>query len=472
MLSPRIQFSLCGVGSCAVYGVIAWLSRAFIYGAGHRERPILEFLLLYAAVFLLYFWGIRALTRISESRSQLLLACLFAVLFRGIFFFSNPIQESDFYRYLWDGYVVAHGMNPYGVAPAAIFNREAGTEAYVRLLEANPHFTTILARVNHPTVPTIYPPVAQGVFALASLLAPGSLFGLRLLFFACDLGVGAVLLGLLRHFGLNAAWIVVYAWSPLVVKEIINSAHYDVVPTLCSLLAMTLMLRGHWLLGQGSLALAILGKLYPVVLVPFFVWRTWTRHGWASALCGLSVMLLVLGAGYWPFLGAGSGLWRGTATFAEEWQTNSFLFPLLQLFAPNRWAANVSVVVFLCGLLLVLMRRHDLHDFTDDRSFLWSNFAMLGAVLLLSPVADPWYFIWLAPLLCFFPRRAWLLLSGLLSLYYLSFYFMYRRETQVFHWVLWVEYLPFYGVLVYDWWKARSTHASASSTESSVRFGL
>lgn len=457
---------------------MTWLSRAFVYGSGHGERPILGFLLLYAAAFLCYFWAVRAIPRISESRSLLLLVCLFAVLFRGIFLFSNPIQESDFYRYLWDGYVVAHGMNPYGVAPAAISNRETGTEAYVRLLETNPHFTTILARVNHPTVPTIYPPVAQGVFALASLLAPGSLLSLRLLFFACDLGVCAVLLVLLRHFGLNTAWIVVYAWSPLVVKETINSAHYDVVPTLCSLLAVMLMLRGHWLLGQGSLALAILGKLYPVVLVPFFVWRTRARHGWASVLYGLGVMLLVLGAGYWPFLSAGSGLWHGTATFAEEWQTNSFLFPLLQLLAPNRSVANVLVVVLLFGLLLVLMRRHDLrdlhdlHDLTDDRSFLWNNFAVLGAVLLLSPVADPWYFIWLAPLLCFFPRRAWLLLSGLFSLYYLSFYFMYRRETQAFRWVLWVEYLPFYGVLVYDWWKARSTHASASSTKSSIRFGF
>lgn len=52
----------------------------------------------------------------------------------------------------------------------------------------------------------------------------------------------------------------------------------DVVPTLFSLLGILLLLRGQWLLGHGSLALAILGKLYPVLLLPFFAWRTRRRH--------------------------------------------------------------------------------------------------------------------------------------------------------------------------------------------------
>lgn len=491
---------LIGLGclSLVVYSGIAWLSQSFIYGQGHRQRPILEFVALYASAFVLYVLAYSSLlqtirnapfvkggrtkcggilthgnqeippspplgkggTRIFTRYPIIILT--FAILFRVILLFSNPIQEDDFYRYLWDGKVVASGLNPYGVPPSTVEERGEGTEEYQKILKSDGAFVEILARVNHPWVPTIYPPLTQGVFGLTALIAPGSLLGLRITFFAFDVGICLLIVKILSCLKLNAAWVLVYAWSPLVVKETMNSAHYDVVPTFFLVLAVLLMLQGRGLWAHASLALAVLGKVYPIILFPLFVFRSYGTSSlplqkggtkkfplrrWITPVGGIFVAAAVVLAGYAPFLQARTGLWQGAVVFAEQWQTNSLVFPLLAALAGNRWLANVAVIFTLGVVIILLLRRLDIKD---DRSFLWGSFVILGLLFLLSPVGDPWYFVWITPFLCVFPSPAWILLSGLLGLYYLSFYFMYHKMAETFRWVLWLEYMPFYGMLLWD----------------------
>ena len=486
--SAHARLIISGLFLLLLHGGIALLSQDFIYGQGHRQRPILMYVALYASAFVVYAWALSGCLRDSFSRGTprplsatlretgafsprlyLLLILAFAFLFRVLLLFSNPIQEDDFYRYLWDGKVVASGLNPYGVSPASVEEEQEGTQHYRAIIERDSGFTMILARVNHSWVPTIYPPLAQGIFALAAFFAPGSLFGLRIVFLLFDLGVCVLLINLLRYLRLNDALVLVYAWSPLVLKETINSVHYDVVPTFFLMLAIFALLQRWRTAAFVSLALAILGKLYPILLVPLFLWRVKENAGWSRVCVSVALMSVVLLAGYAPFLDAGAGLWRGAVIYAEQWQTNSFLFPLLASLVGNRWAANGVVGLALGVLLFTLPRRYDL---TDDYSFLWGSFVVLGALFLLSPVGDPWYFVWLAPFLCFFPLRSWILLSGLLGLYYVSFYLMYHGMKATFRWIVWLEYLPFYGLLIQECYSTWSKRESSSSTKSDPRVFL
>ncbi len=444
--SVRVRLTVIGCFLLLVYAEMAWISWSFVYGQGHSQRPIVAFLALYASAFVLYVFALSLLPSAPWRRSDLILILGFACLFRVLFLYSNPIQESDFYRYLWDGKVIASGLNPYGTAPSTIIVHEEGIRAYFQIVESDPLFARILARINHPWVPTIYPPLAQGVFGLAALAAPGSLFGLRLIFFGFDLGICLIVIGLLRRLGHSVVWVLPYAWSPLVVKETLNSAHYDVIPTFFFLAALFCLLQKKWGLAHVHLALATLGKIYPLLFLPFFVWRTKAMSGWLRACCGLGVVAAVTFAGYAPFLKARQGLWQGAAVFAEQWQTNSFLFPFFLAVAQKRWLTTLIIATVLSGLVAGLLWKTDVDD---EHSFLRKIFVTLGALFLLSPVANPWYFIWLAPFLCIFPSSAWILLSGLLGLYYLSFYFIYQHTAETFRWVLWLEYLPFYGLL---WW--------------------
>ena len=415
---------MLGVGTLALYGLLTWLSFAFVYGQGHVQRPIVLFMAVYAGIFICY--GLAVYPLLSRTvqapwGTAVALIVVFGLLFRATLFFSQPIQEDDFYRYLWDGAVVAEG-NPYQFAPLRVQQHmdgaatETALRAYAQLAERDGRLSFVLSRVNHPHISTVYPPFAQAIFGLAAWLAPGSLSALRLVFVAFDLGLCALLLVLLNHLGLGPLLLAVYAWSPLIIKETMNSAHYDVVPAFCTVLAVVLMVKGRDVLAHISLAAAVLGKLYPVLLVPVFLARAWKTHGWGRALLGLSVTVAVLLLGYAPFWSAGQTLWTGTYTFAEQWQTNSLIFPGIVALVGERWLANGVVGLF-----------------------------------LLSPVGNPWYFVCLVPFLAVFPLRSWLLLSGLLSLYYVSFYFLYRGRLETFH--VWLEYVPFYGMLAWEWWQ-------------------
>lgn len=456
MLNFRQYLFLLGPLSLLAYGVIAWLSGSFIYGKGHLHRPIIAFLFVYAGAFGCYLLAVRTLLQLpqrqdKEHSSTVWIILGFALLFRGVLLFSNPIQEDDFYRYLWDGKVVASGLNPYRFAPRTVQEKNSRHEeltAYAQLAEDDPHMAFILSRVNHAHIPTIYPPFTQAVFGLTAWIAPGSLQALRIVFLGFDLGICGLLLVLLRHLWLNPMLVLFYAWSPLVIKETTNSAHYDVVPTFFLVLAFLLILKGRALLAQVSLAVAVLGKLYPVLLIPLFFVRVWKKQGVCPALSGLSAGAGVMLLGYAPF-GDADSLWTGTRTFAEQWQTNSLIFPWIVSLVDERWIANAIVGGLLGGAVLAVVGWGELDA---DRQFVWGNSIVLGLLFVLSPVGNPWYFVWIVPLLCLFPLRSWLLLSGLLGLYYLSFYFIYRGKVETVEWLVWLEYLPFYGMLGWEYW--------------------
>jgi len=467
-MGRRQRFWFFGAISLLVYVAIAWLSQGFVYGQGHVQRPIVSFVGLYTAAWIFSMLALRNLREQSSQCLDVWLLMAFALLFRVTLLFSLPIQEDDFYRYLWDGKVVASGLNPYRVAPLTVlsFTRGlspwaespglAGNSEDLRRLASIPaqddNFALILSRVNHPEISTIYPPLAQAVFGLTALVAPGTLLVLRLVFLGFDLAICGLIVAVLQHLKLNSLLVLVYAWSPLVIKETINSAHYDVVPTFFLVLALLLSLKQRVLLAHLSLALAILGKIYPLLLVPIFVWNTVVNHGRAQALWGLMIVIGVVVLGYVPFVAAGPLLWQGTLAFADRWQTNSLLFPLLHRSVGERWITNTIVTLVLGGAVLTVLVRH---DFRNEQSFLWVNFLALGLLFLLSPVGNPWYFLWLVPFLCVFPLRSWLLLSGLLGLYYLWFYCVYHGTVETFRGILGLEYLPFYSLLVWEWLKTR-----------------
>lgn len=442
---------LCGFASCLTYSVISWLSLQFIYGHSYQQRPILSFLGCYGVAFLLYCLAWREGRRFRHVDYSLTFIVLsFALCFRTILLLSQPIQEDDFYRYLWDGKVVASGLNPYAISPQAVrdaHQNDIRLQPYTRILQHDPNFALILARVNHPTVPTIYPPLAQGLFGVIALLAPGSLFVLRLSLLCFDAALCWLIILLLQDLDMNPANVVLYAWSPLVIKETINSAHYDVMPTCWLMLAVLFSLRGKGGLAHGSLALAMLGKVYPVLLLPLLTFRTWRKQGGRQALLGFTFLVAIVAGGYAVFWQDGVALWQGTRTFAEQWQTNSLLFPFLRKIMTERWIANVLVMLLIVGVIVWTLVCYDMRD---SRQFVWSIFIVLGAAFLLSPVGNPWYFLWLVPLLCVFPTRPWILLSGLLGLYYVYFFFLYHRQGETFAWIIWLEYLPFYAMLVWE----------------------
>jgi len=97
----------------------------------------------------------------------------------------------------------------------------------------------------------------------------------------------------------------------------------------------------------------------------------------------------------------------------------------------------------------------ELDDATPALSVLRDIFIIMALVFLLSPVQNPWYLCWVLPFLCIFPWRSWILLTGLVGLYYLEFYFDYQDMRQYISWIPWFEYTPFYLLLGWEFMKLK-----------------
>jgi hypothetical protein len=135
----------------------------------------------------------------SFSSFQLLVWILVVgALIRALMLFSTPILEDDFYRYLWDGAVVARGFNPYKYAPQSILNGFDSSGPVPEVLRQLARDSgEIIRRINHPYLSTIYPPVAQAAFTLAHWLSPWSLTVWRLVLLGFDLATLGLLIAVL-----------------------------------------------------------------------------------------------------------------------------------------------------------------------------------------------------------------------------------------------------------------------------------
>ena len=121
--------------------------------------------------FGVYLVAIRLASRATESRQLFWLIVGSGFIFRLTLLLSDPIEEIDLYRYLWDGSVTIQGISPFRYSPHQVLAASADSDLpddlaqLVRLRDSAPEMTTILKKVHFGELPTIYPPVSQAVFA-------------------------------------------------------------------------------------------------------------------------------------------------------------------------------------------------------------------------------------------------------------------------------------------------------------------
>ena len=359
---------------CAVgYGVLAFLARQ----PGEPELPVFFLLIAWTGlpVFALYLY-------ISRSGEQFPLGRMlfWATIFRICGLVGGPFFEDDFYRYLWDGYRFATTGTPYGVAPEAFFV-DPGIPAV---------FQGVLDRINNPELPTIYAPTTQLVFLLSYWLYPGSVTALQSILIVVDLATVAMLLRLAP-----VGNVMLYAWCPLVIKEIAFTAHPDGVG-ICLLLAAIVLARNRrWQSAAICLGMAAGAKVFALVLVPLVLLRARIR---CWVLCGVTILAL-----YAPFVLSGGTDMQSLRVFAQKWEFNSALFGLITNLLGVFETKLVLGLMFAAFWIFYSARyRKDGADSIPRGDWLY------GALLLVSPVINPWYLLWLLPFAAIFPSTwAW-----------------------------------------------------------------
>ncbi len=405
----------------AVVGAIieaAYLSFYFV-----RETPeeVLLFIGVHTFVFLLLVlarWKSRT-SDLHPQTSKIIIG--FAVLFRLTLVFHVPVGSDDIYRYVWDGKVAAHGINPFALAPS--------DSSLAHL-----HTADLPSKINFPKMRTIYPPLAQSVFFVSNILFGDSWAGLKVLLVLADI---ATMLILYRLFNVQLRNLLVYAWSPLPVLYFGLDGHVDALGIALLLLSLFLLRRGHLMKGALSLGLAALAKLYPLFVTPFLFHRT---TGWKRiALPAVTIGLFLLGCSlYWEPTG---GLVESFIIYSTTFEFNGSLFQLIYAFVGSNEKAHLAAaLLFLMWWALV---------FALNRSLLEKVFLTFLGFIACAPTVHPWYLTWLAALLVLRWSPAVFVLLGCSTVSNWVVY-QYRLSGQ---WetdalLLLIEYVPFYILLV------------------------
>ena len=471
-----LALGTAGILSVAGCVALALISARFPYGTDALVRPVVPLVALMMTMGLVYMCAAAVVTRTPFRGAALAWMIAIGLAMRAVLMTSTPILEDDYYRYLWDGGVTAHGINPYEHAPADIrFPPVDRPEISDVLQELAADSGTVIARVNHPKLTTVYPPVAQVAFAIAHWIEPWSHGALRGVFFGFDLATFLLLLIVLKRIGRPLQYAAIYWWNPIVVMEFMNAAHMDAIVLPFVMLAVLFAIQTRPLRMTTALVLGIASKLWPILLAPLLFRRLGATRQRYIAAAALGAVLL--GALFAVPLAATlqRGEDSGLIQYVERWEMNDALFMIVHKtaqigsgvlgFESRGPHADVAARILVLLLLLAWTVYHARKLDGDPLNLCNRLVLVMGAFFLLSPTQFPWYYTWLVPFLALAPRRSLLLLTVMLPMYYLKFYYSARDDMLFFHnRIVWIEYAPVFCLILWEWYSSRRNQLRSNFT--------
>jgi alpha-1,6-mannosyltransferase len=251
--------------SNATYVTLLFLFIAFfgyVYLGYFFERQ--DFISLFSVYTALFFGCFLLIRNKQINENQLFFVGL---CFRAVLLFSIPFLSQDFYRFIWDGQLIAMGVSPYEYKPDEIINTIAqfpnAQELYQGMgsLSAS-HFSN-------------YPPINQYIFAVVALLAGksvlGSVFVFRIIIIAADVGIFFFAKKMLHYLKLDTRNIFWYFLNPLVIIELTGNLHFEGVMFFFLVLGFYFVTLNKWIVAAVFIAISISVKLLPLLLLPLFL---------------------------------------------------------------------------------------------------------------------------------------------------------------------------------------------------------
>ncbi len=256
--------------------------------------------------------------------------------------------------------------------------------------------------INRPSVPTIYPPVAEAYFLAVHYEPSGNSSTTPIQATTAFIAVLTTVLLLfgLGRLGRDVRMAALWSWCPTVALEAGNSAHVDVVAVGIAAAALLVLATARsrlcrTVLGGVLLGLAIATKVTPALVVPAVL-----RRRWMTVVVSASSAFLVV---YVPHvLAVGSkviGFLPGY--LQQEGYDNGTRFGIIGLVLTGKLALAMAVLILAAAAFAVL-------QFSDpDRPWQGAVF-MTAAALAVTTPRYQWYALLLVMLVALDGRPEWL----------------------------------------------------------------
>ncbi len=406
----------------------------FYIGYELNRENFYALLTCFSILFVAYYFLVKSAK--TESLNQLL---VIAALFRLFFLFSIPSLSDDYYRFIWDGQLLANDINPFDYLPSEV------TIDF-------PNKAELLAGMNSPNYYTVYPPIAQIVYLFSAWLSPNSILGsvmvMRTIIIAAEIGILLLLPKLLRLINMNPVNSLWYALNPLVIVELSGNLHFEGIVLFFFLLAVYLLALNKEKLSAVAWAFAAATKLIPIFFLPIILRK-------------LSIKKAI--AFYFIFGAAFIVLWiplynstllphflESVSLYSKTFEFNASVYYLVRAIGyqvtdyniiqtAGPWLARIAYV----GILVLLLKK----KIISWQGFFTAILFALSWYYLLALIVHPWYSITLV-FLAVFTRFHFPMVWSFLAV--LSYWAYSNPAFQENFWLIGLEYTVVIGFMVWE----------------------
>lgn len=427
-----------------------------------RERLSLILFVVGSALGYLWFVGdIQRHEHLSLIGCSLLLMGLYAtrphlklhhililgLFFRGLFIFYSPELSQDFYRFFWDGHLQKLGYSPYAQTP----NQWVDQGLYFKGIELLHQGMGSLSAGHFSN----YPPLSQYLFRIAVSTyhtLEGQILIFRLLLLGADLALfwgGIRVLQTLRLSSESIGW---YFLNPLIIIEGIGNLHFEGVMWAFFVWGLYGSLRYKTIVWSGlAFGASIATKLLPLIVLPLY----WQRLGLKKSI-GLGMIVglvcLLLSLPFWVEAGA-NNYWETLQLWFNRFEFNGSIYNVVRWIGYQTKGYNIIrqlgqvtpwILMGCIGVFTFLKNNRTTQALF--RNMLW----VLTIYLCMATTVHPWYLSSLVLMSVFTGYLYPLLWSATVFFSYTAYGIDSFNESD---WILALEYIPFYGLLVYEIFK-------------------
>lgn len=393
------------------------------------DAPIIPYSIVFISTSIVFIFLCRYLFKQEIPKKYFYFLIAAALILRFSVLFIQPIGSDDYYRYIWDGKVLANGINPYECAPS--------DSALSKL-----HSKTLPAMVTYPDIKTIYPPLSVEIFYLGYMIGGESFWGIKILLFLFELFTLTGIFLILKQLKLPEKYLLIYLLAPLPIFQFLIDAHVDGFGLTFLIFSILFYLRKQPILSLIFIALSICVKPLGIILLPIVFF---TEKEIKSKIQIIFIPLIVCILLYLPFVFtvSTSGIFEALGNFTVNWTFNGFIFEILNsFFNDNQKTRLICGILFIAAYLPVIFSKKD---------FLGKVYISVLILLIFSPIVHPWYVTWLAVLLPFIPRWSGILYITLVSLTVITvinyqLYDVWKNYPAV----LSIEYIPVLVMFGYE----------------------
>ncbi|MEO0583840.1 MAG: hypothetical protein AAF135_16570 [Bacteroidota bacterium] len=331
-------------------------------------------------------FGFMIWEHLQRSAVPLSWIVVLAILARALAGISLPSLSDDYFRFVWDGRLWTHGINPFMEVPS-FYMQDPALASRLGLSQA------LFDGLNSPEFFTIYPPILQGIFALSAWIFPDNIYGavliMKLFLFLGEMTSLYLLYRLLKAWGIPLSRWILYALNPLILLETIGNVHFEG-------LMITFLLAFLWLLHQkrigwaaAAFTMAVCTKLLPLMFMPLLL----RRLGWRQSLIfgllvgGLCIFMFL------PIFDRATLLHMldSVDLYFSKFEFNASLWYLIrEMIQYENLLTTVGPYLGISTVLLILV-----YTFVENqptlanlpRAMMWT----LGIYLLFASIVHPWY---------------------------------------------------------------------------------